>query len=264
MSVTITTATGESRADDVAVEEPLEIRLTYGPAPKRCRHVLTVTMRTPGHDRDLAVGHLATEGIVTRLADVLDVVADGPNECRVVLAPDVSFDPGRHARSGFTTSSCGVCGKRSIEACRQPVERFESDPFRVAAEGISALPGRVRTAQPLFATTGGIHAAALFTLAGDLVAVREDVGRHNAVDKVLGFPFGRWPLSDRGLFVSGRASFELVQKAAVAGVPLLVAVGAPSSLAVELANEVGLTLCGFVRDGRFNVYSSPDRVHFPT
>jgi FdhD protein len=258
--VPVTTAAGESRPDEVAIEEPLEIRLTFGPIPKRTRHVLTVTMRTPGHDRDLALGHLATEAIVRHPSDILEIVADGPNELRVVLAPGVPFDPVRHARSGYTTSSCGVCGKQSIEACRQSVTRIESVGLPISAAVISSLPDRVRPAQPLFAATGGIHAAALFGTTGEVTAVREDVGRHNAVDKVLGTQFGRWPLSDFGLFVSGRASFELVQKAAVAGVPLLAAVGAPSSLAVALANDVGLTLCGFVRDGRFNIYSEIKRI----
>ena len=250
-------STGSGSVDSVAVEEPLEIRLTHGPVESRQRTVLTVTMRTPGHDRELAMGHLAVERIIRSPSDVLEFVEDGPNEIRISLHPSVTFDATRHARSGYTMSSCGVCGKQSIDAILQTVEPLPGDPIP-DAELLHALPERVRAMQPLFARTGGIHASALVNRQGEIAVVREDVGRHNAADKVLGVMFQKaiWPLAGFTLFVSGRASFELVQKAAVAGVSHLAAVGAPSSLAIEFAERVGLTLFGFVRDGRFNRYST--------
>lgn len=253
----VQSSTGLEVVDTVAVEEPLEIRLTYGPIDHRLRTVLTVTMRTPGHDAELAMGHLAVERIIRSPGDVLEQVMDGPNEIRIVLHPAIAFDVVRHARSGYTNSSCGVCGKQSIDAILQTIEPLP----RVSipdADLIHDLPERVRALQPLFARTGGIHAAALVNRQGEITLVREDVGRHNAADKVLGARFlqSAWPLTGEMLFVSGRASFELVQKAAVAGVSHLAAVGAPSSLAIELAERVGLTLFGFVRDGRFNRYTT--------
>ena len=258
----IRTSLGESAMDSLAVEEPLELRIAFGPAKDRRRMVLTVTMRTPGHDRELALGHLAVEGIIRQPEDVMEVCEDTDNEIRVSLHPHVTFDPDRHQRTGYTTSSCGACGKRSIEAVMGTIEPIAIAEWAISTSSLHSLPERVRLAQPLFAKTGGIHAAALFTRADELIAVREDVGRHNAVDKVLGSQFerGRWPLADSLLFVSGRASFELVQKAVVAGVPILAAVGAPSSLAVKMADEAGLTLCGFVRERRFNVYTKPGRI----
>lgn len=255
--ITVLSSADGTRTDAVAVEEPLEIRLTHGPADHRQRTVLSVTMRTPGHDRELAIGHLAVERIIACPSDVLEVVEDGPNEIRISLHPAVPFDAAQHARSGFTTSSCGVCGKVSIDAILHAIDRLPDEPLP-SAEIMMALPERVREAQPLFSRTGGIHASALLNRGGDIALVREDVGRHNAADKVLGTMFqeSAWPLTGYTLFVSGRASFELVQKAAVAGVSHLAAVGAPSSLAVELAERVGLTLFGFVRDGRFNRYTT--------
>jgi FdhD protein len=238
---------GDGR-DRVAVEEPLEIRIGGEP--------VAVTMRTPGHDEELALGFCLSEGlrpIGAALPD--DLTANAVD----VAAPD--FDPGRIRRSFYTTSSCGVCGKGALEAVAVEAPPVESD-LRVPAALVAALPDRLREAQAGFAATGGLHATGLFAEDGTLLHVREDVGRHNAMDKVVGRAFldGLLPLSRSLLAVSGRLSFELVQKAAVAGCPVLVAVGAPSSLAVELAEAQGVTLCGFVRDGRATVYSVPERI----
>jgi FdhD protein len=240
---------GETEPDEIAVEEPLEIRVAGRP--------IAVTMRTPGDDEELAVGFLRSEGIqavsagpTIDLADnVIDVEVDG----------EVDFE--RLARNFYTSSSCGVCGKGALEAVAVEAPSVESD-LVASAELVAGLPDRLRAAQPTFAATGGLHATGLFSSEGELLVVREDVGRHNAMDKVVGWAFGRGllPLSDKILCVSGRLSFELVQKAAVAGCPLVVAVGAPSTLAVDLARDRGVTLCGFVRGGRVNVYSEPQRL----
>jgi FdhD protein len=240
---------GETEQDEIAVEEPLEIRVEGRP--------IAVTMRTPGHDEELAVGFLRSEGIsavsagptADLAANVVDVEVDG----------EVDFE--RLSRNFYTSSSCGVCGKGALEAVAVEAPHVESDLI-VSAELVAGLPDKLREAQPAFAATGGLHATGLFSSEGDLLVVREDVGRHNALDKVVGWAFGRGllPLSDKVLCVSGRLSFELVQKAAVAGCPLLVAVGAPSTLAVDLARDRGVTLCGFVRGGRLNVYSEPQRI----
>jgi FdhD protein len=234
--------------DVVAVEEPLEIRINGAP--------VAVTMRTPGHDDELALGFALSEGLAPESAQLPDDLAANTVE---LTAP--GFDPARLARSFYTTSSCGVCGKGALEAVAVEAERVTSE-LRVAATLVASLPERLRADQPAFAVTGGLHATGLFSADGELLALREDVGRHNAMDKVIGWASreGRLPLSNAILCVSGRLSFELVQKAAVAGCPLLVAVGAPSSLAVELAQDRGVTLCGFVRNGRLNVYSEPWRV----
>jgi FdhD protein len=234
--------------DVVAVEEPLELRI--GGAP------VAVTMRTPGHDEELALGFALSEGLQPAGARVPDDLAANTIE---LDAP--GFDPRRLARSFYTSSSCGVCGKGALEAVAVESERVAGD-LRVPAATVSALPARLREAQPGFAATGGLHATGLFDERGELLCLREDVGRHNAMDKVVGWAFleGRLPLARGLLCVSGRLSFELVQKAAVAGCPLLAAVGAPSSLAVELARDRGVTLCGFVRGDRFNVYTEPWRV----
>jgi FdhD protein len=234
--------------DVVAVEEPLEIRIGGRP--------VAVTMRTPGHDEELAVGFALSEGLRPEGARLTDDLAANTVE---LDAP--GFDPDRLARSFYTSSSCGVCGKGALEAVAVEAARVTSD-LRVDAAVLAALPDRLREAQPAFDATGGIHATGLFDAAGTLVCLREDVGRHNAMDKVIGWAFreGRLPLADAVLCVSGRLSFELVQKAAVAGCPILVAVGAPSSLAVELAGDRGVTLCGFVRGGRMNIYTEPWRV----
>ncbi len=234
--------------DVVAVEEPLEIRIGGTP--------VAVTMRTPGHDEELALGFALSEGLQPGGARLPDDLAANTVE---LDAP--GFDAARLARSFYTSSSCGVCGKGALEAVAVEAPRVESD-LRVDAAVLATLPDRLREAQPAFAATGGIHATGLFDAGGALLCLREDVGRHNAMDKVVGWAFrdGRLPLANAVLCVSGRLSFELVQKAAVAGCPLVVAVGAPSSLAVELAADRGVTLCGFVRGGRMNVYSEPWRV----
>ena len=253
-----------TRPDTVAAEEPLEIRLSGKP--------LAVTMRTPGHDFDLVHGFLATEGVIAGPDDVAalrycdSVDADGRNTYNVVdvdlahgiEAPDTALD-----RNFYTSSSCGVCGKASIDAIRTRTRHdVAGDDVRVPLEVLLALPDRLRAAQQVFEKTGGLHGAGLFSADGELVALREDVGRHNAVDKVIGDAVraGRLPLTGHVLMVSGRSSFELTQKAAMAGVPVLAAVSAPSSLAVELAREVGITLVGFLRGDGCNVYSCPERL----
>ena len=238
---------GESD-DRVAVEEPLEIRIEGRP--------VAVTMRTPGNDEELAVGFCLSEGLRPTGARLPDDLA-----VNVVEVDAPGFDPGRLARSFYTSSSCGVCGKGALEAVAVDSPRVEAD-LRVRLDAVAAMPERLREAQAAFAATGGLHATGLFTAEGELLCLREDVGRHNAMDKVVGWAYreGRLPLGDAVLCVSGRLSFELVQKAAVAGCPVLAAVGAPSSLAVELAQDRGVTLCGFVRNGRANVYSEPWRI----
>jgi FdhD protein len=239
---------GETERDLLAVEEPLEIRIGGRP--------VAVTMRTPGHDEELALGFCLSEGLRPRSARLPDDLAKNVVE---VEAP--GFDPERLQRSFYTTSSCGVCGKGALEAVAVDAPRVESGLTATAAL-VAGLPDRLRADQPAFAATGGLHATGLFDSAGDLLCLREDVGRHNAFDKVVGWAFanGRLPLADALLCVSGRISFELVQKAAIAGCPILAAVGAPSSLAVELAGDRGVTLCGFVRGGRVNVYTEPWRI----
>jgi len=234
--------------DLVAVEEPLEIRIGGRP--------VAVTMRTPGHDEELALGFALSEGLRPEGARLPDDLAANTVE---LDAP--GFDPDRLARSFYTSSSCGVCGKGALEAVAVEAARVASD-LRVDAAIVAILPDLLRDAQPAFDATGGIHATGLFDDAGTLLCLREDVGRHNAMDKVVGWAFreGRLPLARALLCVSGRLSFELVQKAALAGCPILVAVGAPSSLAVELAADRGLTLCGFIRGGRMNVYTEPWRI----
>jgi FdhD protein len=239
---------GSKDVDRVAVEEPLEIRIGGSP--------VAVTMRTPGHDEELALGFCLSEGLRPRSACVPDDLAANTVD---VEAP--GFDPARLARSFYTSSSCGVCGKGALEAVAVEAPPVES-ALRVELAAAAAMPDRLAEAQPSFARTGGIHATGLFAADGELLFAREDVGRHNAMDKVIGRAFleGRLPLAESVLCVSGRLSFELVQKAAVAGCPVLVAVGAPSSLAVELAADRAITLCGFVRGGRVNVYTEPWRI----
>jgi FdhD protein len=262
-----TAGNGGRRAgpDTLVAEEPLEIRV--GPAGT-VRPPLVVTMRTPGDDLDLAIGFLVTEGVIESAADVvtarLCAGADQPNDYNVV---DVTLAPGRPVpatgRAFPATSSCGVCGKASIDAVRTR-SRFPvaGDPVRVAAATLATLPDRLRAGQRVFARTGGLHAAGLFTAAGELVAVREDVGRHNAVDKLVGWAAraGRLPLRGHLLLVSGRAGFELTQKAWMAGIPVLAAVSAPSTLAASLADEAGMTLVGFLRGATMNVYAGAGRV----
>jgi FdhD protein len=255
------------RPDTLAAEEPLEIRV--GPAGST-RTPLAVTMRTPGDDLDLALGFLFTEGLIRSAEDVrtaqLCAGAQTPNTYNVadvVLAADVPApvtDPGRNF---YTTSSCGVCGKASIDAVRtRSLFPVATDPATVDPAVLVGLPATLRAAQRGFDSTGGLHAAGVFTVDGQLVALREDVGRHNAVDKVVGWALRehRLPLAGHLLLVSGRASFELVQKASMAGIPVLAAVSAPSSLAADLAAEVGLTLVGFLRGSTMNVYAGTERV----
>jgi FdhD protein len=239
---------GGDDVDAVAVEEPLEIRIDGRP--------VAVTMRTPGHDEELALGFALSEGLRPEAARLPDDLAANTVE---LVAP--GFDPDRLARSFYTSSSCGVCGKGALEAVAVEAPRVAAGS-PLPATLLATLPDRLRGAQPAFEATGGIHATGLFGRTGELLCLREDVGRHNALDKVVGWAFGQelLPLAEHVLCVSGRLSFELVQKAAVAGCPVLVAVGAPSSLAVELASDRGVTLCGFVRNGRLNVYTEPWRV----
>ena len=258
-------------SDAVATEEPLEIRLGYSRADgSRAEESISVTMRTPGNDEELAAGFLYTEGIVHSRADILAAAPRGPaapnglhNVVRVDLGAGVPVDFKRLDRHFYTSSSCGVCGKASIDAVAVQ-GRFDlrNAGIRMSRDVLGALPAALKSQQAVFAQTGGLHAAGLFNAQGRIVSVREDVGRHNALDKLIGNALleGRVPLTEAGIVVSGRTSFELVQKAMVAGCPWLAAVGAPSSLAVELAKEFGMTLVGFLKPGRFNIYSRPDRV----
>jgi FdhD protein len=245
----------DSRADLLAVEEPLEVRVNG--------ESLAVTMRTPGDDIDLAVGYLVTEGVITSAGDIAEVTMCDENVADVRLRDSVSLPMRRLRRTTWTTSACGMCGKESIHAVRVRA-RYDvaSDPAPVTAGVLAGLPATLRAAQRVFHKTGGLHAAGLFRTDGTLVAVAEDVGRHNAVDKVAGWALreGRLPLAGCVLLVSGRASFELAQKALVAGIPVLAAVSAPSSLAVELAEESGMTLVGFLRGEAMNVYSGGRRL----
>ncbi len=255
--------------DLLAVEEPLEIRLGFGPVDDRQQRSVAVTMRTPGHDEELAMGFLFTEGIIQRPSDIIscrhcvqDSAKEG-NVLRVELHPDVVVDWARLNRNTFTSSSCGLCGKTTIDAVMALTPGPVSSDFLLEPTVLHALPERVRTAQRAFAYTGGIHAAALFDADGTVLLVREDIGRHNALDKLIGAAFWQngLPLSQSGIFLSGRIGVELVQKSWMAGVPLLAAVGAPSSLAVQMAQEAGMTLTGFVRDERFNIYSKAERIN---
>src|SRR3954467_250767 len=239
---------GTTEPDRVAVEEPLELRIAGRP--------VAVTMRTPGHDEELALGFCLSEGLTPRGAPLPDELA-----ANVVEVDAPAFDPSRLQRSFYTSSSCGVCGKGALEAVAAAAPRIESE-LRPRPPPLATLPPPMREAQAAFAVTGGLHATGLFSGAGEPLCVREDVGRHNAMDKVVGWAFRDHllPLTGHVLCVSGRLSFELVQKAAVAGCPVLVAVGAPSSLAVDLAADRGVTLCGFVRGGSVNVYTEPWRI----
>ncbi|QHC32268.1 formate dehydrogenase accessory sulfurtransferase FdhD [Streptomyces sp. HF10] len=254
-----------TRPDTLVAEEPLEIRLNGKP--------LAITMRTPGDDFALAAGFLVSEGVLAATSDLQNIVycagatADGSNTYNVVdvkTAPDVSLPDFTLERNVYTSSSCGLCGKASLDAVRTTARWpiADSPRLRVTPELLAELPERLREAQRVFDRTGGLHAAALFTEDGELLDIKEDVGRHNAVDKLVGRALqnGGLPLSRTVLLVSGRASFELAQKAVMAGIPLLAAVSAPSSLAVDLATETGLTLVGFLRGSSMNVYAGDDRI----
>ena len=254
-----------TRPDTLVAEEPLEIRLNGKP--------LAITMRTPGDDFALAAGFLVSEGVLAAASDLQNIVycagaiADGSNTYNVVdvrTAPGVSLPDFTLERNVYTSSSCGLCGKASLDAVRTTTRWpiADSPRLRVTPALLSGLPERLREAQRVFDRTGGLHAAALFTEGGELLDIKEDVGRHNAVDKLVGRALqnGELPLSRTVLLVSGRASFELAQKAVMAGIPMLAAVSAPSSLAVDLATETGLTLVGFLRGGSMNVYAGDDRI----
>jgi len=263
----------ETQNDHLAKEEPLEIQLAHGPLAQRQRLNLAITMRTPGQDFDLVYGFLFTEGLIQSRKDVLQMRYPGvqlsveaqENSILVELHPDLVFDEKRLQRHFYTSSSCGVCGKASLEMVQQH-SAFVL-PARhplVSADLLLNLPQALLAAQSLFKHTGGIHATGLFATNGDLLHLREDVGRHNALDKVIGAALQKQelPLSDTILLLSGRAGFELVQKAVMAGIPIMAAIGAPSSLAVELAEAYNLTLLGFLRDGGFNLYTGEERIDF--
>jgi FdhD protein len=259
------TATGD---DAVAVEEPLEIRLGRFVDGKLRLQAVSITMRTPGDDFELAAGFLFTEGILRSREQVREILHCGKgkvatNTLRVELAAGADVDMQRLERNFYTSSSCGVCGKTSLEALATGAQRVAPPAgFSVDARLIDELPARLQLQQHAFRSTGGLHASALFSRSGELLGLREDVGRHNALDKLIGSRFlaGTLPANDTILFLSGRASFELLQKAVMAGIPIVCAVGAPSSLAIEAAREFGVTLLGFVRGQRFNVYSGQERL----
>ncbi len=269
------TTEGSEVTDDVlAVEEPLEIRLAYrGEYGVSLSRGISITMRTPGDDEALAAGFLATEGILDAREDLEELTVGpsedvsglglAPNVARISLRDGVDPDIDRLSRHVFTSSSCGVCGKATLEAlAARGLARIEGDGFRVSSASLRSLPDKLLERQQTFAETGGLHATALVDTGGHVTDLAEDVGRHNAMDKLLGRRYlaSDWPLSNHLVLVSGRASFELVQKALVAGIPLMAAVGAPSSLAVELADSFGMTLVGFLSPKRFNVYCNPGRV----
>lgn len=263
--------TSSPMEDLLAVEEPLEIRIVYGPENDRKQKNISVTMCTPGNDEELAVGFLFTEGIITHKDDIMNCGATGNNIVIAALRPGISFDPKKIERHFYTSSSCGVCGKSSIDAVKNVFgSQHVKDNIQIHSSTLTRLPETLRKQQEVFEHTGGLHASALFDLNGNLLLTREDVGRHNALDKLIGAtlqavdePLKRLaeiPLDNHILLLSGRASFELIQKAAIAGIKITCAVGAPSSLAVELAKETDMTLVGFLRDGRFNIYCGERRI----
>lgn len=261
--------------DLLAVEEPLEIRIGYGPKTQREQRNISVTMRTPGHDFELALGFLFTEGIIEssqQIAQIkycteLNTQENNENIVRVELHENVTIDFSKLQRNFYTTSSCGVCGKASIDAiktvCQNPVPTID---FKVPQSVILSLPDQLRAQQNVFEYTGGLHACALFNIDGAIKLLREDVGRHNALDKLIGAVVGQTKtdnlFTQTILLLSGRASFELIQKAAMAGIPIICSVGAPSSLAVATAKEFGITLIGFLRENRFNIYTNQQRISF--
>jgi len=270
--------------DQLAIEEPLDIQITYGPTNSRQTTSISITMRTPGDDFDLAAGFLMTEGVVRNANDIdyiayathpvsesaqfpLIVDASRPNSkqniVRVHLATHVTVSLANLQRNFYTTSSCGICGKASLLSLRTVCPPRAPNNFRVHAQMLYSLPNRLRSSQGVFDRTGGLHGAGLFDSSGNLLALREDVGRHNAVDKLIGAEFlaDRAPLQERVLLLSGRASFELLQKALMGGIPMVAAVGAPSSLAVDVAKEFDITLVGFLRDRHFNIYHGVERIN---
>ncbi len=252
--------------DVVAAEEPLEISLAYWMKGRRQTERLALTMRTPGHDRELAVGFLFSEGVVHSAGDICEVRCLGlepSNEVLVEIAPDVDVEMWRMKRATFVNASCGVCGKTSVEALRDRLPQALGGAFQVSPRLIQGLPRLLENQQQGFAQSGGLHAAALVNASGILGKSFEDIGRHNALDKLIGWAVldRLVPLEQWIVFLSSRSSFELVQKTATAGAPVLATVGSPSSLAIETARSCGLTLLGFVREGRFNVYSGDWRIH---
>jgi FdhD protein len=248
--------------DPVAVEQPLEIRLQYGPAAARVEQNISLTMRTPGQDTELALGYLFSEGVIPDAGVILGTKTE-PDSILVCLDERFIPDLSGTERNSFTNSSCGVCGKLSIDALRRP-SRYPDNPDRllIPADLLFQLPQLLLAGQEIFDSTGGLHAAALFDRSGQLVALREDIGRHNALDKLIGYALinNFLPASDHILLLSGRACFELIQKAAAAGVTIVAAVGPPSSLAVQAAGDCGITLVGFLRDRRCNIYSGAHRI----
>ena len=255
-------------SDTVTIEEPLEIRLSHETGSGRVDQSISITMRTPGNDEELAVGFLAGETIIATASDVRQIEHCGPpspdkgirNVIRVELADHVRVDVGGLLRHFYTTSSCGVCGKASLDAVRVQIAKRPPARFRIAADALKKLPAALRDRQTEFARTGGLHAAGSFDASGTLLRVREDVGRHNALDKLAGSYLAEGGLAEYGILLSGRASFELMQKAAVAGAPVVASIGPPSSLAVELAQDQGITLTGFLKADRFNVYAVGERI----
>jgi len=270
--------------DNLAIEEPLEIQLTYGPSNSRQTRSISVTMRTPGNDFDLAAGFLMTEGVIQDANDIEQIAYAGDsfnegteslqamdalkvgskqNTVRVDLAPGIAVNVGSLQRNFYTTSSCGICGKASLLALRTVCPPRAANNFKVDAQLLYRFPQLLRASQGVFDRTGGLHGAGLFDSTGNLLALREDVGRHNAVDKLIGAEFvaDRTPLRDRLLLLSGRASFELLQKALMGGIPMVAAVGAPSSLAVQVAKEFDITLVGFLREDHFNIYHGRERIY---
>lgn len=267
-AVQIVSSQGTAESTDlVSLEEPLEIRIG---APDVEDMTLAITMRTPGHDDELAVGFLLSEGLVQTVEAIVNVEHCRPassdqglhNVIRVALASFADFDPALLTRHFYTSSSCGVCGKTSMDAVLGKTPSATAQDLRISAAALQRLPAALEEAQQEFQHTGGIHAAALFTAEGRIVAVREDIGRHNALDKLVGNALlaKQLPLSGHGLLLSGRASFELLQKAAMAGVELVAAIGPPSTLAIDLARESGITLVGFLKSAQFNVYNAPSRI----
>lgn len=273
-AIDISKVTGDqqhSQSDQIAVEEPLEIQLCSETLEGAAAKSISITMRTPGDDAELAVGFLFTESIIQDPAQIVSIDHVGEadaetglrNVIRVELVPHVEIDIDRLERHFYTTSSCGVCGKASIDALHVTgLASLQDNRTAFRRDVMVGMPGRLMAGQQLFSETGGLHAAALFDPNGDIICMQEDIGRHNAVDKVVGSLFlnAQLPAEGHGLLVSGRAGFELLQKSLVAGIPLFAAVGAPSSLSVRIAKDFGMTLIGFLHEGGFNIYSEPSRI----
>lgn len=266
--IKISTDGRDSQPDLLAVEEPLEIRLNYGPLEARKEKAIAITMRTPGHDHELALGFIYTEGIVKSKDQIVSIThcenvkdEERGNVMKVALHPEVDFDITKLERHFYTNSSCGVCGKASIDSVETGCQVIiNNDVFQEKL--IHEAPDKLREAQKIFEYTGGLHAAGFFNLRGELEMMREDVGRHNALDKLIGAGIEMEKDLNQGfVLVSGRASFELIQKSAMAGIPMLAAVGAPSSLAVDLAKKMNMTLVGFVRNSSFNIYCGEQRIN---